>query len=150
MKDLYRVFDHFKGIIRRAEHCNIWEQDDKNIWLISGAVAFKVSKNEMELNPAMFKPFTGSDDIFKIDDGELLKYLKMQEVSNYGIIVPMQSENKTVWFNKRYIDLFPKTAKFYATSEINIVTVKNFNVIIGIICPVRHPEPLIDLFEDKP
>jgi hypothetical protein len=154
MKDLYRVFDHFKGIIRRADRSLIWELDEKTVWLTDGVVAFKVPKNEMELNPAMFKPFRNEKDVFKDNNGELLKKLNVQEVTIQGTLIPMQGGNFTIWFNKTRFNLFPKTSMFYGTTAIDTVIVKEFGVIIGIICPVRHPEPIIDLFdkklEDKP
>jgi hypothetical protein len=152
MKNFYKALDHYRKLFREGDSHISFVKEDKIYWLIDNRCVHKIPENEMELNPAIFKPFPGNlaEIIQKAEAGTdlfqtgLVKYQKNREA-----IIPFVSKGDTpftIWFNKSLFDTFPSEISLKGTSPIEPAAVQDHGVTIGIILPVRNDRDDITLF----
>jgi len=139
MKTFYKALDHFRGIIRSGRK-PFFVKIDKFYWLVDGYAVFKVPESEMELNPALFKPFEGDLEAFlsKAENGVDLKATQLIKHSEMGFMVPYKGTDFTIWFNKSLLDIFPTGTRLKGTGSVDAAVVQDHDVTIGLILPVKN------------
>lgn len=153
MKDFYKSLDHYRKLLRENDRPTLIKdsESDKFIWLCDGFTMSRIPVSEMELNPAMFKPFKDEGNLLetvkKASEGQPLKKLPFQQIYHGIVSVPLKGDDFTVWLDRLKLDLFPAAVTYSGTGEIEAIAVKDHDITIGIVLPVRMSQKEKSLFE---
>ena len=147
MKYLEKAFDHFRKLYRSGRKISLHETKT-DYWLCDGHVLVRVPIDQMELNPLIFEKEDLSD-VMSRNQGVSLKYLGLSKTAGGHCLVPYQGDGFTVWFNKKYLDIFsPHQVELYSDDAVTgaFVHIERCGYS-GLIMPVRHCEELPTLFD---
>lgn len=143
MTNFNKTMDYFRRLHRGINRISLVE-DGNSYWLIEGYTVHKVPKNQMELNPAIFKPFPSDlpEIICKAESGLPLKStgLIRKKDSASDAIIPFISESEnpfTAWFKKTLLDTFDPGFSLRSAGPLEPAAVQYAGETAGIILPVR-------------
>jgi hypothetical protein len=143
MTNFNKTMDYFRKLHRGINHISLVE-DENSYWLIEGYTVHKVPKNQMELNPAIFKPFSADlpNIIQRAESGVPLKSTGLMRKENHAgeVIIPFISESEesfTEWFRKALLDTFDPGFSLKSVGPLEPAAVQYAGETVGIILPVR-------------
>lgn len=150
MNYIEKATNYYLKLLRGGSKVKLSTVEDK-YWVTDGYVAHAFPKSVMEINPEIIKhtdvDFKSMSHISK--EMTELKPTKIVRKNTEDSIVPFVSdgaEKLTVWFNKKFVDLFPPYSTFYSKGQLSTTVVCLNGDVIGVICPVRPPIEDISLF----
>jgi hypothetical protein len=150
MNYAFKALDYYRGLFRQGGRVSITGHSEEGYWVADGFMAHLIPDNLMDLNPALLKnqPLDINSLVEKAERGTAVKKSGISKEVSKRACRAFESSDKTlvIWFDSKLLNSFPKEISLIASSPLDAAVVKLYGKTIGIILPVRPPEPDMNRF----